>query len=216
MTMEKFTKVTGIAAPIPWDNVNTDMISPKHVMKAVKKTGLAWGFFQEYRFDPEGNRTEDFVLNKAPWDKASIIVSLENWGCGSSREHAPWAMRDFGIRSVIAISFADIHYNNCFKNGILPVRLTAEQVAQVMLAAEAGEAVTVDLITCRITLPDGRQFAFHVDAIRRDALLNGMNEIDQTKMQMRDIEDFEARYRNDVPWLFERLARPLKQVVVAE
>ncbi len=202
--MEKFSKVTGIVAPMPWDNVNTDMISPKHVMKAVKKTGLAWGFFQEYRVGPDGEVKPDFVLNKAPWDKASIIVSLENWGCGSSREHAPWAMRDYGVRSVIALSFADIHYNNCFKNGILPVRLPAEELTRVMQAAEAGQEVTVDLTTCQVTLADGTVFGFEVDAVRRDALLNGQDEIDQTKTQMAEIEAFEASHRRDVPWLFDR------------
>ncbi|WP_368186187.1 3-isopropylmalate dehydratase small subunit [Aestuariibius sp. HNIBRBA575] len=210
--MEKFSKVTGIAAPMPWDNVNTDMISPKHVMKAVKKTGLAWGFFQEYRFGRDGAVKPDFVLNKAPWDKASIIVSLENWGCGSSREHAPWAMRDYGIRSVIALSFADIHYNNCFKNGILPVRLPVEELNRVMQAAEAGEAVTVDLTTCQVTLADGTAFGFEVDAVRRDALLNGQDEIDQTKTQMTEIEGFEARHRRDVPWLFDRHPKVVAKV----
>jgi len=205
--MEKFTKVTGIAMPLPWNNVNTDMICPKNVMKVVKKTGLSWGFFQEYRFTPDGQKDLNFVLNKEPWDKASIIVSLENWGCGSSREHAPWAMRDFGIRSVIAVSFADIHYNNCFKNGILPVRLTLDEVDPVMRAAENGEDISVDLTTCRVELADGTHFSFAVDDFRRTALLNGMDEIAQTKTQFDEIRAFEACYRQAVPWLFDRKAR---------
>lgn len=202
--MEKFTSVTGIAAPIKQNNVNTDMISPKNVLKSVKKTGLSWGFFQEFRFRPDGSKDSNFVLNQSPWDKASIIVSLENWGCGSSREHAPWAMRDFGIRSVIAISFADIHYNNCFKNGILPVRLKVHEIDQVMKAAENGEALTVDLEQCKVALLDGNTFDFEVDHVRRKALLSGMDEIDQTKMLAANIEFFEENYRNKVPWLFNR------------
>ena len=202
--MKQFTHITGIAAPMPWNNVNTDMISPKHVMKAVKKTGLAWGFFQEFRFDENGEYNPDFVLNKAPWDKASIIVALHNWGCGSSREHALWAMRDFGIRSVIAISFADIHYNNCFKNGILPVQLENKQLIEVMRSAEAGEEVTVDLKSCQVSIAEGMNFEFEIDSVRRDTLLNGLDEITQTKQQISEIQEFEARYCLDVPWLFNR------------
>ena len=133
-----------------------------------------------------------------------MIVSLENWGCGSSREHAAWAMQDYGIRSIIAISFADIHYNNCCKNGILPVRLAPYEVAQVMRVAEAGEEITVDLITCCVEIANGTKFFFEIDDFRRNSLLNGMDEIDQTNTQLDKIIEFERQYRNKVPWLFNR------------
>lgn len=200
--MEQFTRITGIIAPMPWNNVNTDMISPKHVMKAVSKKGLSWGFFQEYRFKLNGEKDQDFILNKSPWDNASMIVSLENWGCGSSREHAVWTMRDYGIRSIIAISFAEIHYNNCFKNGILPVCLAPHEVAQIIKLAEAGEEITVDLVSNYVELKNGTRFLFEVDEVRRKALLNGMDEIDQTNMQLNKITEFEKEYSNKVPWLF--------------
>lgn len=199
--MEQFTKVTGIAAPMPWNNVNTDMISPKHVMKAVSKSGLSWGLFQEYRFNSNGEKNPDFILNKKPWDTASIIVSLENWGCGSSREHAVWAMKDYGIRSVIAISFADIHYNNCFKNGILPVCLAQDEVLQVLEVAKAMEPVTIDLLSCTVEIGLDTKFSFKVDEFRRDALLSGMDEIDQTRTQLNKIIEFEQQYKHKAPWI---------------
>ncbi|MEX6505265.1 3-isopropylmalate dehydratase small subunit [Jiella sp. M17.18] len=205
--MEKFTSVSGYAAPIPINNVNTDMITPKNVLKAVTKKGLVPFFFQEYRFNPDGSENPDFVLNKEPWRNAKIIVSLENWGCGSSREHSPWAMKDFGIRSVIAISFADIHYSNCFKNGILPVALKPDEVDRVMKSAEAGEIVTVDLEALAVTLEDGTRFAFEVEDFRRDALLSGLDEVGQTLEHEDQIAAFEAKQRQVTPWLYDR--RPL-------
>jgi 3-isopropylmalate/(R)-2-methylmalate dehydratase small subunit len=202
--MEKFLSISGYAASIPMSNVNTDMITPKNVMKSVTKKGLAWGLFQNFRFNPDGSKKQDFVLNKAPWNQAKIIVSMENWGCGSSREHAPWAMYDFGIRSVIAISFADIHYNNCFKNGILPVRLAHDQILQVQASAEAGEIITVNLETQQVKLLDGTCFQFEIDAAGRLALLAGYDEIDQTMLHAADIDAFEIRHKALVPWLFNR------------
>ncbi|MDY8109295.1 3-isopropylmalate dehydratase small subunit [Fulvimarina sp. 2208YS6-2-32] len=202
--MEKFVRVTGIAAPIPINNVDTDMITPKQVLKAVTRKGLAWSLFQEHRFRPDGSENPDFVLNKEPWRNATIIVSLENWGCGSSREHSPWAMYDFGIRAVVAISFADIHYNNCFKNGILPVTLAPEEIDRVMRSAEAGEAVTVDLERKRVSLADGTAFGFEIEDYRRDALLRGLDEIGQTLDQAGAITAFEDRQREITPWLYDR------------
>ncbi len=203
--MEKFTKVSGFAAPIPLNNVNTDMISPKNVMKSVTKKGLGWGLFQEYRNLPNGDKNPDFVLNKKPWSSAKIIVSLNNWGCGSSREHAPWAMHGFGIRSVIAISFADIHYNNCFKNGILPVQLLPDEIKHVMNSAEAGEEMTVDLQKNVVSLADGTTFHFNVSSFYRDSLLSGADEIDYTLAQITSIERFEKKQRKLTPWLFDRV-----------
>ncbi|MCW2240502.1 3-isopropylmalate dehydratase small subunit [Azospirillum canadense] len=202
--MEKFVQITGYAAPMPMNNINTDMITPKQVMKAVSRKGLSWGLFCEYRFDDQGNENPDFVLNKEPWRRASIVVALENWGCGSSREHAPWAMLDFGIRSVIAISFADIHYNNCFKNGILPVALKPDEVARVMKDAEAGKPVTVDLPSQTVRLEDGAAFPFHVDPFRKDCLLNGFDDIALTMLESDKIDAYESAYRKKVPWLFDR------------
>lgn len=205
--MEKFTRISGIAAPIPINNVNTDMITPKNVLKAVTKKGLVPFFFQEYRFNADGSENPDFVLNKEPWRHAKIIVSLENWGCGSSREHSPWAMHDFGIRAVIAISYADIHYNNCVKNGILPVALKPDEIDRVMKSAEAGEMVTVDLQAQEVSLEDGTRFAFEIDEVRRTALLSGHDEIDQTLAHADAITAFEQRQRQITPWLYDR--RPL-------
>jgi 3-isopropylmalate/(R)-2-methylmalate dehydratase small subunit len=200
--MSEFTKITGVVAPILWNNVDTDMISPKQVLKTVSKAGLAWGFFQEYRFKLNGDLNPEFILNQKPWDKASIIVSLENWGCGSSREHAVWAMRDYGIRCVIAASFAEIHYTNCFKNGILPISLNNIELEQVIKIAQDGLEITVDLIRCCIDLPNGEQINFVVDESRRTSLLHGMDEIDETNTQVKKIIEFESKYKKQVPWLF--------------
>ncbi|WP_040489174.1 3-isopropylmalate dehydratase small subunit [Fulvimarina pelagi] len=202
--MEKFVSVTGIAAPMPINNVDTDMITPKPVLKAVTKKGLAWSLFQEHRFKPDGTENPEFVLNQEPWRNAKIIVSLENWGCGSSREHSPWAMYDFGIRAVIAISYADIHYNNCFKNGILPVTLSPDEVDVVMEAARRGEEVTVDLEDEEVRLADGTVFAFEIEDYRRDALLRGLDEIGQTLDQGDAIFAFEEKQRKVTPWLYDR------------
>lgn len=202
--MEKFIRVTGIAAPIPINNVDTDMITPKQVLKAVTRKGLAWSLFQEHRFRPDGSENPDFVLNKEPWRNAKIIVSLENWGCGSSREHSPWAMYDFGIRAVIAISFADIHYNNCFKNGILPAALKPDEIDVVMKSAKAGEEVTVDLERQIVGLADGTEFTFEIEDFRRDALLRGLDEIGQTLDQASAISAFEEKQRKVTPWLYDR------------
>ncbi|NDY92392.1 3-isopropylmalate dehydratase small subunit [Ideonella livida] len=202
--MEKFTTIQGYAAPMPIPNINTDMITPKYMLKWVTKTGLSWGLFREYRILDDGSENPDFVLNQAPWREAKLIVALENFGCGSSREHAPWALYDFGIRSIIAPSFADIFYNNCFKNGLLPVILTDDEVGQVMQEAKAGRQVTVDLPSQRVSLEDGRQFAFEVTEFRKYCLLNGLDDIGITLEQATKISEFERTQQTRQPWLYDR------------
>ncbi|MER2507817.1 3-isopropylmalate dehydratase small subunit [Amaricoccus sp.] len=201
--MDKFTKLTGVAAPMPMINVDTDMIIPKQFLKTIQRSGLGKNLFDEMRYDREGNEVADFVLNKPAYRQAQILVTGENFGCGSSREHAPWALLDFGIRCVIAPSFADIFYNNCFKNGILPIVLPQEQVDLLMDDAERGAnaVVTVDLETLTISGPDGGQIPFDLDPFRRHCLLNGLDDIGLTMEKVADIDTFEADYANRAPWL---------------
>jgi len=206
--VEKFTTIKGYAAPMPIPNINTDMITPKYMLKWVTKTGLSWGLFREYRIRDDGSENPDFILNQEPWRKAKLIVALENFGCGSSREHAPWALYDFGIRSIIATSFADIFYNNCFKNGLLPVILKPEEVDQVMDEAKVGRQVAVDLPAQKVTLEGGRQFDFEVTEFRKYCLLNGLDDIGLTLEQAPKIEQFEQAQRACQPWLYDRA--PLK------
>ncbi|WP_045737617.1 3-isopropylmalate dehydratase small subunit [Xanthomonas sp. MUS 060] len=202
--MEKFTTIKAYAAPMPIPNINTDMITPKYMLKWVTKTGLSWGLFREYRIRDDGSENPDFILNQEPWRKAKLIVALENFGCGSSREHAPWALYDFGIRCVIATSFADIFYNNCFKNGLLPVILEPDEVEQVMEEAKAGRQVAVDLPMQNVVLEDGRQFGFEVTEFRKYCLLNGLDDIGLTLGQAPKIEKFEQAQRARQPWLYDR------------
>ena len=201
--MEKFTRLSGVAAPLPMMNVDTDMIIPKQFLKTIERTGLGKNLFDEMRYDSDGNETPDFVLNKPAYRSAQILVAGENFGCGSSREHAPWALLDFGIRCVIAPSFSDIFYNNCFKNGILPIALPQEQVDLLMDDAERGAnaVVTVDLETLTITGPDGGAIGFQIDDFRRHCLLNGLDDIALTMEKAGAIEDFETRYAARSPWL---------------
>jgi 3-isopropylmalate/(R)-2-methylmalate dehydratase small subunit len=202
--MEKFTKMTGIAAPMPLVNIDTDMIIPKQFLKTIKRTGLGANLFDEMRFDREGNEVEDFVLNKPAYRDAEILIAGDNFGCGSSREHAPWALLDFGIRCVISTSFADIFYNNCFKNGILPIALPREQVDALMDGAQRGSnaRVTVDLEAQTITASDGRVFAFEVDAFKKHCLLNGLDDIGLTlENAARSIDTFEAEAAQKRPWV---------------
>ncbi|MFQ8431650.1 3-isopropylmalate dehydratase small subunit [Amaricoccus sp. W119] len=201
--MEKFTKLTGVAAPLPLINVDTDMIIPKQFLKTIQRSGLGKNLFDEMRYDREGNEIEDFVLNKPAYREAKILVAGENFGCGSSREHAPWALLDFGIRCVIAPSFADIFYNNCFKNGILPIVLPQEQVDLLMDDAERGSnaVVTVDLENLTISGPDGGSIAFTLDEFRRHCLLNGLDDIGLTMEKVGEIDTFEAEYEGRAPWL---------------
>ena len=200
--MEKFTTVTGVAAPLPMVNVDTDMIIPKQFLKTIKRTGLGANLFDEMRFDRDGNEVADFVLNQPAYRKAEILVGGENFGCGSSREHAPWAIKDFGIKCVIAPSFADIFFNNCFKNGILPIPLPQEQVDILMKDAEKGEnaRMTVDLEAQTITTSDGEVIPFQVDPFRKQCLLDGLDDIGLTMERAPDIDAFEAKHNVAQPW----------------
>ncbi|WP_288348580.1 3-isopropylmalate dehydratase small subunit [uncultured Thalassospira sp.] len=201
--MEKFTKLTGVAAPLPMINVDTDMIIPKQFLKTIKRSGLGKNLFDEMRYDDNGNEVPDFVLNKPAYRNAQILVSGDNFGCGSSREHAPWSLLDFGIRCVIAPSFADIFYNNCFKNGILPIRLPQEDVDKLMADAERGAnaTVTVDLENQEITGPDGGCIKFEVEEFRKHCLLNGLDDIGLTLQKSDAINAFEAKRAASQPWL---------------
>ena len=200
--MEKFTTLHGIAAPLPLINVDTDMIIPKQYLKTIKRTGLGKGLFDEMRYDADGNENPDFVLNKPAYRNAQILVAGENFGCGSSREHAPWALLDFGIRCVIATSFADIFYNNCFKNGILPIRVTPEQLALLMDDAERGAnaRLTVDLENQTISGPDGGEISFEIDPFRKHCLLNGLDEIGLTLERADVISSYEDKLAERRPW----------------
>jgi len=202
--MEKFTSLTGIAAPMPLVNIDTDMIIPKQFLKTIKRTGLGANLFDEMRFDRDGNEVEDFVLNKPAYRDAEILVAGDNFGCGSSREHAPWALLDFGIRCVISTSFADIFYNNCFKNGILPVKLPKDQVDALMKDAEKGAnaRISVDLEAQTITSSDGEEFSFEIDAFKKHCLLNGLDDIGLTVENAAGaIEAFETKASLERPWV---------------
>ena len=202
--MEKFSSLTGIAAPMPLVNIDTDMIIPKQFLKTIKRTGLGVNLFDEMRFDRDGNENEDFVLNKPAYRNTEILVAGDNFGCGSSREHAPWALLDFGIRCVISTSFADIFYNNCFKNGILPVKLPKEQVNALMKDAEKGAnaRISVDLEAQTITSSDGEVFHFEIDPFKKHCLLNGLDDIGLTiENAAGSIDAFEARASVERPWV---------------
>ncbi|MDU8942619.1 3-isopropylmalate dehydratase small subunit [Ovoidimarina sediminis] len=201
--MEKFTKLSGIAAPMPLMNIDTDMIIPKQFLKTIKRSGLGVNLFDEMRYDDDGNEIPDFVLNKPQYREAQILVAGDNFGCGSSREHAPWALLDFGIRCVISTSFADIFYNNCFKNGILPIALPQEDVDKLMDDAERGAnaVITVDLENQTITGPDGGEITFEVDAFKKHCLLNGLDDIGLTMEKAASIDAFEAKAAEARPWV---------------
>jgi 3-isopropylmalate/(R)-2-methylmalate dehydratase small subunit len=200
--MEKFTQLTSVAAPLPMINVDTDMIIPKQFLKTIKRTGLGKSLFYEMRFDDEGKENPDFVLNKPAYRNASILVAGENFGCGSSREHAPWALLDFGIRCVISTSFADIFYNNCFKNGILPVTVSPEDLAKLMDDAERGAnaTLTVDLDKQEIHGPDGGVVHFDIDPFRKKCLLEGLDDIGLTLQKAEKIKGFEETASIARPW----------------
>ncbi len=202
--MDKFTVLTGVAAPLPMINVDTDMIIPKQHLKTIKRTGLGSALFEEMRFTPDGKEKPDFVLNKSAYRKAQILVAGDNFGCGSSREHAPWALLDFGIRCVISTSFADIFYNNCFKNGILPIRVSKEDLAKLMDDAQRGSnaTLTVDLEKQEIKGPDGGSVKFDIDEFRKHCLLNGLDDIGLTMQKAEYIDSYENKQRQSQPWLF--------------
>lgn len=201
--MEKFTTLTGIAAPLPLINVDTDMIIPKQFLKTIKREGLGVNLFDEMRYDDQGRELPDFVLNKPAYRNAEILVTGDNFGCGSSREHAPWAIEDFGIRCIIAPSYADIFYNNCFKNGILPIALPQDQVDRLMDDAKNGANArfTVDLETQQITAPDGTVVPFEIDSFRKHCLMNGLDDIGLTLEKGAAIDSFEAGAARSRPWV---------------
>ncbi|WP_316975711.1 3-isopropylmalate dehydratase small subunit [Shumkonia mesophila] len=208
--MEKFTTLTGVAAPLDMINVDTDMIIPKQFLKTIKRTGLGKSLFFEMRFDDDGKEKPGFVLNKPAYRKAQILVAGDNFGCGSSREHAPWALLDFGIRCVISTSFADIFYNNCFKNGILPIAVSKEDLDKLMDDAQRGAnaTLTVDLAKQEIRGPDGGCVTFDIDPFRKHCLLEGLDDIGLTLQKAEAIETFEEKQKMTQPWVHRAAAQP--------
>ena len=201
--MDKFTTLTGIAAPMPLVNIDTDMIIPKQFLKTIHRSGLGKNLFDEMRYNPDGSEVPDFVLNQPAYRQAEIIVAGDNFGCGSSREHAPWALLDFGIRCVISTSFADIFFNNCFKNGILPIVMPPEVVEVLMEDARKGAnaRMTVDLENQAVTTSDGQSFPFQVDPFRKHCLLNGLDDIGLTMEKAPAIDAYEAQMAQSRPWV---------------
>ena len=200
--MDKFTTLAGVAAPLPMVNVDTDMIIPKQFLKTIKRSGLGVNLFDEMRYHRDGSENGDFVLNQPAYRAAEILIAGENFGCGSSREHAPWAIKDFGIRCVVAPSFADIFYNNCFKNGILPIALPSEAVDLLMREAEKGAnaKITIDLDAQTVTTPDGETIPFEIDPFKKHCLLNGLDDIGLTMKHAARIDEFERELRTRYPW----------------
>ena len=201
--MTPFTTLTGIAAPMPLVNIDTDMIIPKQFLKTIARTGLGKNLFDEMRYTQDGAEIADFVLNRPQYRRAEILVAGDNFGCGSSREHAPWALLDFGIRAVISTSFADIFYNNCFKNGILPIVLPPEAVATLMADAQRGAnaRMTVDLAAQTVTSSDGHVFAFEIDPFKKHCLMLGLDDIGLTLEKVRAIDSYEAQAAQARPWV---------------
>lgn len=200
--MDAFTRLDAKSAPLPLANIDTDQIIPKQFLKTVDRKGLAKGLFYEYRFDQQGREKPDFVLNRPEYKGAGVLIAGDNFGCGSSREHAPWALMDFGIKAVISTSFADIFYNNCFQNGILPVVLKAEQIAVLMDEARGGNhVVSVDLETQTVTSPSGQVFAFEIDAQRKEKMLKGLDAIGETLGKAKSIDTYEMKRALALPWL---------------
>jgi 3-isopropylmalate/(R)-2-methylmalate dehydratase small subunit len=201
--MQKFNKLTGVAAPMPLVNIDTDMIIPKQFLKTIARTGLGANLFDEMRFTLDGAEIPEFVLNQPAYRKAEILVAGDNFGCGSSREHAPWALLDFGIRAVIATSFADIFYNNCFKNGILPIVMPEDVVKVLMEDAQRGEnaRITVDLEDQTVTTSDGQSFPFEVDAFKKHCMMNGLDDIGLTMEKAANIDSYEVKAGALRPWV---------------
>ena len=202
--MDKFTTLQGIAAPLPIVNIDTDMIIPKQFLKTIKRTGLGVSLFYEMRYDTEGKLIEDFVLNTKPYDQSKILVAGDNFGCGSSREHAPWSLKDFGIRCVISTSFADIFYNNCFQNGILPIVVKAEELDRLMSAAGSQLEFNIDLPNQSIQVGN-HSINFEIEDHRKDRLLQGLDDIGITLGYKEDIASYEIDKKNQKPWLFRDL-----------
>lgn len=201
--MDKFTTLTGIAAPMPLVNIDTDMIIPKQFLKTIHRSGLGKNLFDEMRYDAQGGENPDFILNQPAYRESRIIVAGDNFGCGSSREHAPWALLDFGIRAVISTSFADIFYNNCFKNGILPIVMPQEVVDVLMEDARKGAnaRITVDLENQTVSTSDGQSFPFEIDPFRKHCLLNGLDDIGLTMEKAASIDAFEQQAAQSRPWV---------------
>ncbi|MBU99174.1 MAG: 3-isopropylmalate dehydratase small subunit [Rhodospirillaceae bacterium] len=201
--MEKFTKLRGVAAPFNMINIDTDKILPKQFLKTIKRSGLGKHLFTELRYTDDGSENPDFVLNKPSYRDSNIIVAGDNFGCGSSREHAPWALLDYGIKCIISTSFADIFYNNCFKNGILPIVVTKRQLHQLMEDAENGanSVLDIDLVSQEITRPDGEKVYFEIDEFRKHCLINGLDDIGLTMEKEKNIDNFEKRRAAEQPWV---------------
>ena len=201
--MDKFTTLTGVAAPMNKINIDTDMIIPKQFLKTIKRAGLGKHLFDEMRYDRAGNEIKNFVLNQPAYRTAQILVAGDNFGCGSSREHAPWALLDFGIRCIISTSFADIFYNNCFKNGILPITVSKIDLDKLMECAERGSnaTLTVDLESQTVTGPDGNEIVFEIDTFKKNCLLNGLDDIGLTMEKKSKIKNYETNMKNSQPWL---------------
>lgn len=201
--MEKFKNITAVAAPLPEVNVDTDKIIPKQYLKTIERTGLGRGLFSELRYNDDGTENEDFVLNKSQYRNAKILVAGDNFGCGSSREHAPWALLDYGIKVVISTSFADIFYNNCFKNGMLPIVLDEKEVSLLMEETERGSnaTLTVDLESQEITTSDGNKINFKIDKFLKHCLLNGLDDIALTLEKNSEIGSYEDKIKSQRPWV---------------
>lgn len=201
--MDKFETVEGVAAPMPLINIDTDMIIPKQFLKTIKRSGLGVHAFAEMRYHEDGTENPDFILNQAGYRNTKIIIAGDNFGCGSSREHAPWAIGDLGIKVIISTSFADIFYGNCFKNGILPIKLPQDKIDLLMDDARRGAnaTMTVDLVNQEIKGPDGGVIKFEMDAFKKHCLLEGLDDIGQTMQKVKSIDDFEAKMAETVPWV---------------
>ena len=199
--MEKFKRIVGIAAPLPMINIDTDMIIPKQFLKTIKRSGLGKNLFHELRYDLQGNIKNDFVLNWDPYKNAKILITGENFGCGSSREHAPWSLLDFGFKSIIAPSFADIFFNNCFKNGILPIKLDQKKIDYLIIEAEKKNLLTIDLHNQSIEIEKGESFTFDVDPFRKKCLLEGLDDIALTLKDSMKIKNYENQIAKNKPWI---------------
>ena len=202
--MDKFDKHRGVAAPLNMINIDTDKLIPKQFLKTIKRTGLGKYLFNEIRFNADGSENEDFVLNKPAYRDASILVAGDNFGCGSSREHAPWALLDYGVKCVISTSFADIFFNNCFKNGILPIVVSKEELDQLMDDADNGanSVLDIDLENQHIGRPNGEKINFEIDEFRKHCLINGLDDIGLTMQKQSNIDDFEKKREAEKPWIF--------------
>mgnify|MGYP000376561822 FL=1 len=200
--MDKFIKVQSIPAYLPIVNVDTDMIIPKQFLKTIKRTGLGKSLFFEMRYDDGGQPLKDFVLNQEPYNHSQILIGEKNFGCGSSREHAPWSLLDFGFKVVIAPSFADIFYNNCFKNGILPIVLKDDEIKELAEISKNKKEITIDLEDQKIDKGDNRPFTFEVETFRKECLINGYDDIALSLKKTKDVETYLEKKKKDTPWLF--------------